>query len=516
MVSTQANGKPVRHSEFALLATFCQQPETLTDHTDVVVDWFTDATYNATFQAIRDITETGVEYDRDIVLAYLEQTGRSVDAFTVRQLFDEPVSGTGLEMHKNNLRRAWCDTEALAIRARIERACRQGDQVSVVDLVDEWKRLESGEAIRTTFSGIDISELTEHANSEVDWIVDGVFSSDQPTLFGARSKCLKTTQLVDLAVSLASGTQWLGAFDIPKTRRVLFITGEANNRAISRRLYKAAAARSLMFCDLAGMIRVEAVDFPKLPNIKHCEAVAKVIEEYQTEVVIIDPLYRGIPSDVDTSRMSQVGDAITTFTQWCRPASVIISHHVTKAAARELGSPPELEDLTGAGVAESCGNWWLVGRNEKYAWDWKHDLCVSFGGRDEQAGGRRILFDESTWTAEVTNLHEFIGEQREAAIAASEDRKREVHFKKMEAARGQIMRVLKNVKTPRSKSSIEDLRADIRQQAFRAAFAEMVVDETIGQFSYTDARKRLQSGGYMLAEYGTEYEQNRTDLGDAR
>ncbi|MEO1973979.1 MAG: AAA family ATPase [Pirellulaceae bacterium] len=413
-MSKLANGKSVIHSEFALLATFCQQPETLSDHSDVVVDWFTDATYNATFQAIRDITETGVEYDRDIILAYLEQTGRSVDAFTVRQLFDDPVSGTALGTHKNNLRQAWCDTEALAIRARIEQACRQGDRPSVVDLLDEWKRLETGEATQTVFSGIDISELSEHADSEVDWIVDGVFSSDQVTMFGARSKCLKTTQLVDLAVSLASGSQWLGAFDIPKPRRVLFITGEANNRAISRRLKKAAVAHHVSFDDLAGMIRVEAVDFPKLPNIKHCIAIHDTVEKHGIEVVIIDPLYRGIPSDMDTNRMSQVGDAITNFTQWCRPASLIISHHVTKSAARELGSPPALEDMTGAGVAESCGNWWLVGRNEKYAWDWKHDLCVSFGGRDEQAGGRRILFDESTWTAEVTNLHEFIGEQQES------------------------------------------------------------------------------------------------------
>jgi hypothetical protein len=362
-----------------------------------------------------------------------------------------------------------------------------------------------------TFAGLDISELQEHADSKVDWIVDRIFSSDQPTLFGARSKCLKTTQLVDLAVSLASGSQWLGAFDIPKKRRVLFITGEANNRAISRRLYKAAAARSLMFCDLAGMIRVEAVHFPKLPDLKHCIAIHDTIEKHGIEVVIVDPLYRGIPNNFDTNKMAQIGDAITTFTQWCQPASVIISHHVTKAAARELGSPPELEDMTGAGVAESCGNWWLVGRNEKYAWDWKHDLCVSFGGRDEQAGGRRILFDESTWTAEVSNLHEFIGEQQEAARAASEDRKREIHDRKVEGARHQVMRVMMNVKTPRSKSSIEDLRGGIAVHPFRSALAEMVVDETVGQFSYTDGRNRLQAGGYMLAEYGTEYEQNRTD-----
>lgn len=366
--------------------------------------------------------------------------------------------------------------------------------------------LNASDAKSITFAGIDISECELFALSEVEWIVQGIFSADQPTLFGAKSKCLKTTQLVDLAVALASGTDWLGTFQILRKRRVLFITGEANNRAISRRLAKAAKARGMSLPELTGMIRVEAVDFPKLPNIEHCAAVAKTVNRYGIEVVIVDPLYRGIPNDLDTNKMAQMGDAITNFSRWCEPASVIFSHHVTKSAARELGSPPELEDMTGAGVAESCGNWWLVGRNEKYQWNGEHDLCVSYGGRDEQSGGRRILFNENTWTAEVESLHEFISEQQEAAQRAREDSKRDKHHRAIESARARVQQILRDQETPLSKNQIEERRGEITQKAIREAIYDMSHDGTITTHEYRDSRNRLQSGGYLIANISNKHD----------
>ena len=352
---------------------------------------------------------------------------------------------------------------------------------------------------KPTFAGMDISELSEHADSNVDWLVKGIFSSDQPTLFGAKSKCLKTSQLVDLAVALGSGTDWLGTFTIPKPRRVLFITGESNYRAISRRLLKAAMSRGYGLDDLKGMVRIEAINFPKLPNIEHCVAVEATVKKYNIDVVIVDPLYRGIPADMDTNRMAQVGDSIVMFAKWCQPASLIISHHVTKMAARTLGSPPDLEDLTGAGIAESCGNWWLVGRNERYAWDSKHDLCVSFGGRDEQAGGRRILFNESTWTAEVSNLHEFIDKQQVRAERAKYDAKRAKDEREVENARASINRCMTNIKVARSKADIE-AGSGIGQKLFRRAFADLVSDETVVAQAYQDSMNRTQSG-WILATF---------------
>ena len=360
------------------------------------------------------------------------------------------------------------------------------------------------------FEGIDVVELEQFADEEPDWIINGLFSADQPTLFGARSKCLKTTQLIDMSVALASGTLWLQSFEIARPRRVLFITGESNRRAASRRIRKACRSRDdLAFSDITGMLRVEAVNFPKLPSYTDCEHIRRVIDRHHPDVVIIDPLYRGLTMDIDPHKMNQVGDAIVYFSQCCQPASLFISHHVIKASARELGSPPELEDMAGAGIAESCGNWWLVGRVEKYQWDWKHDLCVQFGGRDEQCGARRIIFNESTWTTEVENFSDFIGDRQEAAEKAKDEVKRDSHQRKIEQARARIRTIMRNKKKPHSKRAIEDLRGAVPQTAFREAFADMVTEQTIAVHSYQDSQNRLQSEGYLLAEYSQEYERRR-------
>jgi len=373
------------------------------------------------------------------------------------------------------------------------------------------------------FEGIDIVELEQFADEQPDWIVDGIFSADQPTLFGARSKCLKTTQLIDMSVALASGTPWLTSFNVAKRRRVLFITGESNYRAASRRLRKACQSRinpqtgeKLTFRDISGMLRIEAVNFPKLPRREDCEHIKRVIDRHHPDVVIIDPLYRGLTADIDPHKMSQVGEAIVYFAHCCQPAALFISHHVVKSSARELGAPPELEDMNGAGIAESCGNWWLVGRNEKYQWDWQHDLCVQFGGRDEQGGARRIVFNESTWTSEVENYRDFIGGRQEAAEKAQDEKKRDSHQRKIEQARLRIMTAMRNKKAPRSKRAIEDLRGAVPQTAFREAFADMVTDQTICVRSYRDGQNRLQSEGYLLAEYTAEYEQQFQLQEDAR
>jgi hypothetical protein len=385
----------------------------------------------------------------------------------------------------------------------------QGEPVDTSKIFEQAEAKPQADAkpqAKPTFEGKDISDLEEDASSKVDWLVDGMFSSDQPTLFGAKSKCLKTTLLVDLTVALGSGSDWLGVFKISRPRRVLFITGESNYRAISRRLLKSAKSRGLKLSDLTNMVRIEAMNFPKLPNLEHCVAVEATVQKYNIEVVIVDPLYRGMTAKMDTNKVTEIGDAIVSFASWCHPASLICAHHTTKASARELGAPPDLEDMTGAGIAESFGNWWLMGRNQKYAWDWKHDLCVQYGGRDEQAGGRRILFNESTWTAEVSGLQEFVGEQQEAAQRVREDAKREKYYRTIESARARVQAILRDQETPVSKRRIEEQRGEITQKDIRQAIWDMESDLTLTLHNYKDRQNRFVSGGYMLAENGEKYD----------
>ncbi len=344
------------------------------------------------------------------------------------------------------------------------------------------------------FEGVDALQLRDTADDPVDWLVDWVFGMDQPTLFGAPSKACKTTKLCDLAVAIATKTPWLGHFEIPKRRKVLFITGESNNRAISRRIAKAISYREGMTWEnVQGWLRTETVQFPTLPSEIHQNQIRKAIEKHAIDVCIIDPLYRGLKG-IDTHKVGEVGDAITGLARRIKPAHLIIAHHVTKSAARESGAPT-LEDLTGAGIAESCGNWWLIGRREKYKYDKIHRFEVVYGGRDEQSGIRAITLDESgddfTWTVET--IVDAEAERKRQREEEQEQREAE----RLRISKASIKHCLANEKQFRPKTWIED-RSKGKQATKRLALAELLAEGSIKEGPYIDAVGRLKPSGFGI------------------
>jgi hypothetical protein len=245
------------------------------------------------------------------------------------------------------------------------------------------------------------------------------------------------------------------------------------------------------------------MDFPQLPSAADRAAVARTVAEFGIEVVIVDPLYRGL-AGLDSGRVTEIGGAIVEFAQACRPAKLILSHHCTKMAAREYGKPPELEDMTGAGVAECCGNWWLIGRNEPYNFDGMHDLCVAYGGRDEQSGSRRILFDEREWTFETEPLHLYREAAADGATAERQRLKDDADQRELDVAAAKIKTALANEKTPLSKTVVRDTCGATRKW-FEAAFATLLRDGAIVTRPYRDALKRVQPVGILLREHAENY-----------
>ncbi len=264
------------------------------------------------------------------------------------------------------------------------------------------------------FAGVTLGSIWSLAEQPVEWLVEDVFAADQPSVFGARKKSLKTTLLMDLAVALASGTPWLGKYAVPRRRRVLFITGETSKRAVSRRFRYPCRCRSLGPDDIADWLRIESVQFPKLPQIEDCDLVKRAIDDFEVDVVMLDPLYRGMTGDVNSGNVFEMGDALGQFMNICLPASSIISHHVKKTAIKRAGEPPDLDDLSGAGLAEFAGNYWLMDRLTPYKGDGIHDLAVGYGGRDEQFGQFRMKFDEHRWRCDISSLSEHFEEQKAA------------------------------------------------------------------------------------------------------
>src|SRR4051812_16710172 len=76
------------------------------------------------------------------------------------------------------------------------------------------------------FELLDSAEFAT-GNYQPEWLVEGVLVRGQPAVVAGPSKCMKTSALVDLAVSLATGTPFLGRFDVPRPERVALVSGES-------------------------------------------------------------------------------------------------------------------------------------------------------------------------------------------------------------------------------------------------------------------------------------------------
>jgi hypothetical protein len=59
------------------------------------------------------------------------------------------------------------------------------------------------------------------------WLIEGVLVKEQPCAIAGPSKALKTSLAVDMAISMASGTPFLGEYPVPKRVRTAVVSGES-------------------------------------------------------------------------------------------------------------------------------------------------------------------------------------------------------------------------------------------------------------------------------------------------
>lgn len=258
------------------------------------------------------------------------------------------------------------------------------------------------------FGGIPADEARTGANEPIEWLIEDVMTVDQPTIFGAKEKCLKTTTLSDLSVAVATGTPWLGRFNVPKPRKVLFITGEAGRRSLGRMLDKAMQkeGRENVESLFNSNLRVEAREFPNLPTEQDILDLGAAVRMFDIELVIIDPLYMGL-SGISQANMFEVGSCLRRLIEELGDTTVILSHHCRKGTEKVVKSAPDLSELSHAGISAFAGNYWLVGRLTEYDTKGSHDMCVRYGGRDGHFAHEQFYFDEDTWTAEFQSMSSY-------------------------------------------------------------------------------------------------------------
>ncbi len=161
----------------------------------------------------------------------------------------------------------------------------------------------------------------------IDGVIDGLFEAgDKVGIFG-KSKTRKSFFVLQLAFSLATGKPFLG-LTVTRRRRVLLIQLEIKASHMHRRVRTMARSMGVDAVDGLSIFNGRGTGLDK-------DAICKLATDTRAEVVIIDPLYKLMPSDESAEPMAAIMgifDAVTERTG----AAVCYVHHDKKGQSGDL------------------------------------------------------------------------------------------------------------------------------------------------------------------------------------
>lgn len=273
---------------------------------------------------------------------------------------------------------------------------------------------------------IEVMPSDEFANADYQqkYLITGVLVEGQPAIVGGRSKTLKTSIMVDMALSLGTGAKFLGKFDVPERKTVALLSGESGKFTIQETAKRIAEEKGI---DLAKASVFWGFQLPQLASPPHLDGLRDMIAENDIDVVMIDPAYLCLMAGDTVHRnaanvfdmgpllleLSKVGEGTGT--------TIILCHHCRKNSnPKDQLAVPELEDLSMAGFAEWARQWFLLGRRSEYKQgSGIHELWLNFGGSAGHSGRCGLDIDEGQL------LDDFTGRTWEVDVRTEQDVKEE-------------------------------------------------------------------------------------------
>jgi replicative DNA helicase len=244
------------------------------------------------------------------------------------------------------------------------------------------------------------SATFQQATFPREWLIDRILVRGQPAVLGGAKKTLKTSLAVDMAVSMGTGTPFLGHFPVQKRRRVAMFSGESGEATLQETATRVCAARGLSINDCT----IEwAFKLPNLDLQNHRVALGRFLRDKRIQVVFIDPLFMCLVSgakSISPSNLYEIGPLLWRVSRTCLSAGAtpVLIHHATKAAGKRVtGSdePLDLDDLSFAGVAEFARQWVLLSRREAFQpLTGRSQLVMAVGGSAGHSGCWSVQVEE--------------------------------------------------------------------------------------------------------------------------
>lgn len=232
--------------------------------------------------------------------------------------------------------------------------------------------LELRDAEQDGFPLYGMEELFVKKVEREEYLVDGVLVAGQPCLVAGPEKAMKTTIMLDLAVSLATGRDFLGheQFGVNRACRVLLMSGESGLATLRKNLRtvlleRAGRGRRGMprFDLLPGSVWLsDAV--PRIGKATDVAKVRKIMEKHKVDVLVVDTASLALDGE-DAGNLLAMQNQLRQITDTCRElrATFLLVHHFKKTAHND---PPTLADPAWAGFKEWARQWILLNRREQY------------------------------------------------------------------------------------------------------------------------------------------------------
>jgi hypothetical protein len=245
-----------------------------------------------------------------------------------------------------------------------------------------------------------------HAEFNLEWLIRGALVASQPAVVGGPKKSLKTSAMVDMALSLATGTPFLGRFPVDTPVRTALLSGESGEAVLQETARRIAAAKG---------IALEEADvrwgfkLPRFTDAQQLAALQESLAENAVKVCIFDPLYLALLGGRDSrgpqaSNLYEMGPLLLAVAQTCLAVGCTpaLAHHFRLTRADHYAEP-QLEDLAFSGIQEFARQWILMGRRERYEpGTGSHRLWLAVGGSAGHSSAWALDIEEGTLADDFT------------------------------------------------------------------------------------------------------------------
>lgn len=355
-----------------------------------------------------------------------------------------------------------------------------------------------------------------------NWLVNRILVAGQPAICGGRSKAMKTSNLVDLAVSIGTGTPFLGKFETSR-QTVAILSGESGAFTIQETANRVARARGVNLADADVFF---GFHLPQIARLSDVDATLAMLEETTAKVLIIDPAYLcvlgGDTSGRQATNVFDMGPLLLRLSELGEKtgSTIVMCHHCRKSPGdgRDKYDPPDLEELSMAGFAEWARQWVLIGRREAFeAGTGLHKLWLNVGGSAGFSGTWSVDIDEGIldddfggrkWDVTVGTIED-AKEEKEQSREKSDNKRRE----KMEwEHQRRVASAMRLAGGPMTRNQIRDATG-LNSKNVATAINTMRQKGHIKSVPFDIRGKEYE--GFVLTEKASQDVQNDSSEGDS-